>query len=55
MELSTKKIYCNHCKTLVRCSDKVVEGETNILCSKCGLTIRLLDRSSTWKYVPKTA
>ncbi len=43
MKLCIKKIYCDSCQVLVKCREQEANSGTQILCSKCGRPLWLLD------------
>ena len=50
MKMCIKKIYCDSCQKLVKCREQEAGGGTQVLCFKCGRTLRLLE-GATWKYI----
>jgi hypothetical protein len=50
MKMCIKRIYCDSCHELVKCCEQEAGGGTQVLCFKCGRTLRLLE-GSTWKYI----
>jgi hypothetical protein len=51
LKLCIKKIFCGSCKTLVTCREQKTDGGIQLLCNKCGQTIRFKE-GDAWKRVP---
>jgi hypothetical protein len=51
LKLCIKRIYCSSCKALVNSREQKTDGGTQIICNKCGLTIRFKE-GDVWKKAP---
>ena len=50
MKMCVKKVFCPNCQKLMACREQKVDGQSQVLCFKCGRQLRLWTGTS-WRLV----